>query len=687
MSWQTTCYPNSMRMRSLQELPPLLLSFLINLLLFSSSFAQAPQQTKFLFLGNKNIAPVVYLDNGIPSGVAVDIVHALEKHLSQPAEIKAMDWPEAQKLVARGEADALIQINPTEERNKIYDFSDTLLESQFSIFTTINRVGISGASSLRGLRVGVESGGLPQLVLKKDPLVQLTIIPNFLEGFKLLNEAILDAVVVDYRVGSYVLAENRIRNIKVTGEPIAFSSSSFAVKKGNENLLTEINNALRIIKVDGTYQGILDKWKPKEGIFYSREQITRLILSAAVLVLLILFLITVTWMVTLKKELTQKKAAEESLRRMNRELRAISSCNQVLIRSEDEQSLLNDICRIICDKAGYCMAWVGYVEDDDAKIVRPVAWAGNEDGYLADANITWADTERGRGPTGTAIRSGKSACVQDFAIDPLVNLWREKALLRGYRANIALPLHDESSKIFGALTIYSTEPNTYTIDEIHLLEGLAEDLAFGIMVLRSRIEHKQAEDALYDAQQVFRIMVENSPDIIARYGRDCRRTYVNPTYLRVAEVSQQELLATTPLQHSPLPAASAAELQNLLHRVIESGHAEAVDIIWPKADNIDHWYNIYAFPEFDREGRVASVMTVSRDITDRKHAEEEKSRLNAELEQRVKQRTAELEQRNAELDKMNKLFVGRELRIVELKERIRELERNSGVKGDRDGRQ
>ena len=166
----------------------ILFGILINLLTLSNSFAEESNDAKLLFLGNKNIAPVVYLDDTTPSGVAVDIVHALAKHIPQPIEIKAMDWLEAQALVARGEADALIQINQSEDRNEIYDFSDSLLESQFSIFTRTNKMGISGLSSLRGLRVGVESGGLPQQLLEEIPQIQLTIITSFLEGFKLLNE-------------------------------------------------------------------------------------------------------------------------------------------------------------------------------------------------------------------------------------------------------------------------------------------------------------------------------------------------------------------------------------------------------------------------------------------------------------------------------------------------------------------
>ena len=163
------------------------------------------------------------------------------------------------------------------------------------------------------------------------------------------------------------------------------------------------------------------------------------------------------------------------------------------MRAIGEQALLKDICRIVCDEAGYRMAWVGYAENDEAKTVRPVAWAGAEDGYLKGANILWSDTERGSGPTGIAIRNGKSCIAQDFAIEAHIAPWREEALARGYRSSIALPLNDESGAVFGAFTIYSAEPNAFTPEEIHLLEELAGDLAFGINVLRARTERNRVE--------------------------------------------------------------------------------------------------------------------------------------------------------------------------------------------------
>lgn len=192
-------------------------------------------------------------------------------------------------------------------------------------------------------------------------------------------------------------------------------------------------------------------------------------------------------------DITEHKRTEQTLRRLNRELLAIGDCNQALLRVTDEQNLLDAICRIICEEAGYRMAWVGYAENDEARSVRPAAWAGVEEGYLATANITWADTERGRGPAGIAIRSGQSCYIQDYATDPRFAPWGKSALQRGYRSGIVLPLKDEHAKVFGCLCIYCAERNAFTSEEIRLLEQLGADLAFGIVTLRSRAARKRAE--------------------------------------------------------------------------------------------------------------------------------------------------------------------------------------------------
>lgn len=292
--------------------PWLLLIFVVFLPVISATAEEKP----LLFLGNKNLAPVIYLEDGKPSGLVVDLVRALEPTIGRPIEIVCMDWSTAQERVARGEADALMQINYTKERDKLFDFSSPLLQSRFSIFTRSSRGDITDATSLRGLRVGVEKGGLPQHVLQEDAAILLTIIPDFLDGFRRLATEELDAVVVDYRIGAYVLARNHISGVKVSGEPVAFSDSAIAVKEGNAELLAAINRGLDQIRRDGTYARIVSQWEPKEVVFLTKEQMATRTQAMVIGVLVFICFIAAVWMTTLYRELRRRRRAEEQWRVM-----------------------------------------------------------------------------------------------------------------------------------------------------------------------------------------------------------------------------------------------------------------------------------------------------------------------------------------------------------------------------------
>lgn len=124
------------------------------------------------------------------------------------------------------------------------------------------------------------------------------------------------------------------------------------------------------------------------------------------------------------------------------------------------------------ESGGYRLAWVGLAQQDQAKTVIPVAQAEYEKGYLKTASITWADTERGRGPTGTAIRTGKTCICTDILNDPKFEPWRAEARRRKYASSIALPLIADG-QAYGALNIYATELEAFDAEEVRFLEELA----------------------------------------------------------------------------------------------------------------------------------------------------------------------------------------------------------------------
>ncbi|MDD5189822.1 MAG: PAS domain S-box protein, partial [Dehalococcoidales bacterium] len=196
------------------------------------------------------------------------------------------------------------------------------------------------------------------------------------------------------------------------------------------------------------------------------------------------------------QDITARKQTENELKILNRELQVISQTNQAIEWATDELDFLKHVCSIVCEVAGYRMAWVGMVEQDEAKSIKPVAWGGAENGYLSNAAITWADTPRGRGPSGLAVRSGLPKFFTDFLSEPAAEPWRAAALARGYRSSISIPLLDENTSVFGVFSLYDAEPNGFTDSEVRLLQELALDISFGIRVLRTRKERAESEEKL-----------------------------------------------------------------------------------------------------------------------------------------------------------------------------------------------
>ena len=216
---------------------------------------------------------------------------------------------------------------------------------------------------------------------------------------------------------------------------------------------------------------------------------------------------------SLMAEVQERKRAEEKLQKLNRILRALSRSNQALLRATDEKTYLKEVCEIVVEECGHAMSWVGYAEYDEAKSIRPVAFAGHNDGYLDTVNLTWADTERGRGPGGTSVRTGRICRSADTSTDSTFKPWLEEARKRGYASSLALPLLAEG-KAFGALTIYSHQIDPFTQDEINLLSDLAADLTAGIARLRLQEERKLAEAALREARGRAELLAETAGKLL-----------------------------------------------------------------------------------------------------------------------------------------------------------------------------
>lgn len=316
----------------------------------------------------------------------------------------------------------------------------------------------------------------------------------------------------------------------------------------------------------------------------------------------------------------ERMRAEEASRRMNRELRAISDCNQTLMRAVDEESLLNDICRIICEEAGYRLVWVGFAEHDENKTVKPVAWAGIDGAIVADAKISWADEPGQRyGLVGSVIRNAEIIYVQDFSTDSRTESFHDVMERYGYRSGIALPLKDEHAQVFGALIIFSGEANAFTPDEIRLLDELAGDLAFGIITLRTRTERKRAEEELRVSEQRFSIAFASSPIASAIFREaDGRIIDVNDVFVKSTGYSREEIIGHTTQELNVYVDPSDRDV--ILRTIRERGSVENFEFrMRKKSGEIGIGLNSTVLIEIGGERHLLATIL---DITERKRGEE-----------------------------------------------------------------
>lgn len=240
-------------------------------------------------------------------------------------------------------------------------------------------------------------------------------------------------------------------------------------------------------------------------------------------------------------DITERREDEQQLQRLNRTLSALNSSNQALMRASNEEALLREICRIIVEDCGHAMVWIGFAENDVEKSVLPVAYAGFSAGYIESLRISWADTERGRGPTGTAIRTGSVCLCRNMLTDPTFAPWREDAVRCGFASSIALPITC-SDAVIGALTLYSAQPNPFSEDEVQLLSELAGNLSFGISSLRLRLENAATVASLRESEARFRTFFESASDGIFISDATGRYVDVNGRGLAMLGLSRGELL-------------------------------------------------------------------------------------------------------------------------------------------------
>ncbi len=181
-------------------------------------------------------------------------------------------------------------------------------------------------------------------------------------------------------------------------------------------------------------------------------------------------------------------------------------------------------------------------------------------------------------------------------------------------------------------------------------------------------ERKKSDEAL-------RLLITNSLDVIFRIELDKGYTYMSPSVEKLLGYHPEDYYNDSEFWRKITFADDISKVDEMFAAILVGKEPPNMWELrqFDKDRNLIH-IEFTSVAIRNEAGKIVALEGVARDITERKQTELELEKHREHLEELVKERTEELEKNNAELERLNKLFVGREFRIKELKDRVKELE-------------
>ena len=327
---------------------------------------------------------------------------------------------------------------------------------------------------------------------------------------------------------------------------------------------------------------------------------------------------TVKIFVATINDITERRRTVEQIGRLNRIHQMLSNINQIIVRRKDPAWMMNEACQIAVRDGGFRMAWIGRLNPETGQ-VRPVAQAGHTGDYPEHARITLVGP-RSEGPTGTALRSGRTVACNDIAADPTMALWREAALALGYRASIALPLSVQDAAVWGTLNLYADQTGIFDAGEIALLEELAGDIAFALEIHEADTARLHTEQALHESQERFRRAVEEAPFPIMIHAEDGEVLTLSRAWTEISGYARTDIPTITDWtgqaygEHRQAVQADIDRLYDLQQRKAEGEYR----ITCKDGSQRDWEFSSVALGRLTDERRIAISMAV--DVTERNWA-------------------------------------------------------------------
>ena len=326
-------------------------------------------------------------------------------------------------------------------------------------------------------------------------------------------------------------------------------------------------------------------------------------------------------------DISDRKQREREVERMNRLYAALSQVNQAVVRARSREEVFDKVCRAALSYGGLRSAWVGW-RDPGTQAVKPIACFGELAEKVSEMRIFAHDRIESSGPTGIAIREGRTVVHNALTTDPAMSYWKTQAEESGVGSAASFPIR-VGGIVRGALVLYAGEANFFQEREVLLLEEAASDVSFALNVLESEAQRCEAEEASRQRQARLDSLFRALPSGVG-VAHNRVLTEVNSRLCALSGYTPEELMGKS----TEILYASAAEFEKAgreLYGVRRDNPVGSAESRW-KRKNGENYDVLICSSALDPADPMAITFTVA-DITEINLAKAEIRTLSQAIEQ------------------------------------------------------
>ncbi len=564
--------------------------------------------------GGYNDPPFEFLENGIPTGFNVDLMKEVSKIMGLEIEILLEPWHSVRTKLETGKIDAVTGMYYSVERDKLVDFSSPYIHITSDIFVRKGS-SIKSLEDLKNKEIIIEQDGLMHDFLKSQNITTKFIpVADVYEALELLASGKHDCTILSKMQGLYFIEKFNLSGLKSVGSKLPFVQNCFAVSEGNILLLDKLNEGLHILRTTGKYKEIHDKWF---GVYTKTVLWDNLKYFVYVIIIIAIILIGIlSWNYFLRQHVKKQTAELRQIidlvphmifakditgryilvnksfaefYKMPTEQMIGKNESEINSNQETSKFLKEDLDVIKRNKLKFTINRVMFPESEDEHIVE-----------TTKIPFTSSQTDH--------------PAVLGIAIDVTNRKKQEEAIMESRRRY---------------LSIFQTAAVSIWEDDIYDLK---------CMINKFKSENKGS----------FRDFINKDPEILHNILTSIKMINVNEETLKLFKAkNKKELLKS--LQKTITPGTLLVYKEAIIAIAEGQIHFESeIPFQTLTGDFIHALLKITIPPLHSKSNRLILSMM---DITRLKEVESEIRKLNEELEERVKDRTLQLQETNKSLEK------------------------------------